>query len=450
MRPTPPPKPYPDFPLFAHASGQWRKDVRVNGGKPIPFYFGTWADDPEGERALRNWIERKDAIRAGLDKANVRTVAAGLTLAEVIPMFLEAKQDALLAGKLADETFNDYRYELQLFADFMGATAQVNAIGPDHFAKYARHLAAPDGRALGPHRRATAIRYVRAFFNHAGAQGWIRDQGGHPRPPQFGAGFTPPSTDPDALAAEKIHKGEDADAEPMFEAAQVAWLLERATPAFRAMILLSLNCGIGPSDLARLRWKHVDMATGRLSLRRGKNGIRREAYLWRRTRKALERVRSLKHCSAAIKRDGEEALVFLTRRNQPFVRRERVIIGDRVKKTKVANAISITFGRWVQEAKEAGVIPAGHKLTYYNLRHTYYTHAENHPDLNAVHRTMGHALAGMGRRYKRKPLPLSRLKPVALLVKRALFPKPAPAATKSETSSTPPMQLARDADAAAA
>jgi hypothetical protein len=96
-------------------------------------------------------------------------------------------------------------------------------------------------RAWSPPSR-DVVRYIRAVFNHAANNGWIPA-------PTFGGSFSPPSTDPDAIAAQKIRRGEDADDEPVFEPEQVAWLLNRATPLFRAMILLTLNCGIGPSDL---------------------------------------------------------------------------------------------------------------------------------------------------------------------------------------------------------
>src|SRR6476659_8490788 len=89
-----PNKPYPEFPLFPHATRRWAKKIR---GKME--YFGPWSD-PDG--ALKKYLEQKDALHAG---RKPRPDHEGLTVKELANRFLTAKQALVDAGELSPRTW---------------------------------------------------------------------------------------------------------------------------------------------------------------------------------------------------------------------------------------------------------------------------------------------------------------------------------------------------------
>src|SRR5262245_4266101 len=95
--PAKPDKPRPDFPLYAHASGQWAKKIRQK-----VHYFGLWGDP----QAAEDEYERQKAdLFAG------RTPDAGaeaLTVRKLVNSFLNSKKRLLDSGEIRQSTFQDY------------------------------------------------------------------------------------------------------------------------------------------------------------------------------------------------------------------------------------------------------------------------------------------------------------------------------------------------------
>ena len=90
-------KPYPEFPLFPHATKRWAKKIRGR-----MHYFGPW-DDPHG--SLQRYLDQKDALHAGrLPQGEARRPHY------VRPRgaFLSFKKNARDAGELSLRAFNEY------------------------------------------------------------------------------------------------------------------------------------------------------------------------------------------------------------------------------------------------------------------------------------------------------------------------------------------------------
>jgi len=92
-----PSKPYPDFPLFPHATKRWAKKIR---GKT--HYFGAW-DDPDA--ALAKYQEQAADLHAG---RTPREDVHGITVADVCNRFLTSKKHLRDSGEIVERTFRDY------------------------------------------------------------------------------------------------------------------------------------------------------------------------------------------------------------------------------------------------------------------------------------------------------------------------------------------------------
>ena len=117
-----PAKPYPDFPLFPHATKRWAKKIK---GKL--FYFGPWAD-PDG--ALKKYEREREALYAG---RKPRPVADGLTVRSLVNKFLTAKRRLLDTRELSPRSFGDYHATCERIVKAFGRERLVVDLGAEDF-----------------------------------------------------------------------------------------------------------------------------------------------------------------------------------------------------------------------------------------------------------------------------------------------------------------------------
>jgi integrase len=396
-----PEKPHPDFPLSANLNGQWWKKVNQK-----PYYFGSWKTDPKGEAALREYNDRIAGILAGTDHLRALEAKGGVaTVGGMMKLFLEQFRLEVAAGTRAKGTLGDYINELATFTEWVKPNTAIAALKPEHFAGYVKHLL--EVRQLKSRARKRVQAYIKAMFRWAAGNG-------HAPLPNFGSAFKAPSTTKQAIRKEKARAGIKDYADRIVTGAEVDKLIGEAQPNFKAMILLGVNCGLGPADLGRLRWRHIQ---GRkLIYPRGKNGNERVGWLWKKTVAVLEVLKTLKHTRAAIERDGEDALVFITRKQQPYFWEEERKDANGKLKIVTHNAISITVGRMAVRLELHGV-------THYRLRHTFKTLGKKARDRDALNLCMGHQTNTVQDGYDHEDIAWKRIKRVVRIVRHRLWPE---------------------------
>jgi integrase len=367
-----PAKPYPDFPLFPHATKRWAKKIR---GKL--HYFGPWEN---WQAALNKYLEQRDDLHAG---RTPRVASDGLTVRDLVNRFLTSKQHLADSGEITPRTFGEYHATGALLVGDFGKERLVDDLAADDFEGLRAHLAT----RLGPVALGNQIQRVRVVFKYAYDAGLIE------RPVRYGPSFKRPSK-------KVLRKARNERGPRMFEAADLRRMLDAAGQPLKAMLLLGTNCGFGGADCGTLPLAALDLERGWVNFPRPKTGIQRRAPLWPETAAA---VREALAGRPTPKDPADADLVFITK------------YGGRWFKGTPDNPISKEMAKLL---KKAGIHRKG--LNFYALRHTFETIGGEARDQVAVDHIMGHARDDMASVYRER-ISDERLKAVTDHVRAWLF-----------------------------
>lgn len=230
-----PKKPYPDFPLFPHATKRWAKKIR---GKL--HYFGSWAGG--WQAALEKYQDQRDDLHAG---RTPRIHGDGLTIMELVKRFVGWKRQLVESGELEGETLQEYSRACKQVEDSFGGRRLISDLASDDFEKLRAKLA----KTRGPRALGSRIVSIRSLFKFAYDAGLI------PSPIRYGHAFAKPGR---AL----IRKERAQNGPRMFTAEEICRMMDAAGPELRAMIMLGINVGYGNTDCTRLEPKHLNLQTG--------------------------------------------------------------------------------------------------------------------------------------------------------------------------------------------
>ena len=369
-----PQKPYPDFPLFPHATRRWAKKIR---GKLC--YFGPW-DNPNA--ALDRYLNERDDLYAG---RKPRTSRDGLTIRDLVNRFLTVKQQLLDTNEIVPRTFRDYHSTCSSITDAFGTTRVVEDLDSEDFEKLRANFA----KTRGPVSLGNEIQRVRVVFKYAYDAGLID------KPLRVGPTFKRPSK-------KTVRKARHANGRRMFEAAELHAMLKAVDGQLRAMILLGINCGFGNQDCGSLPIQAVDLKTGWIDFPRPKTGIQRRCPLWPETVKALRAVLE----NRKEPKDPQNAgLLFITKYGEPWA------------KDTSDNPVAKETTKLLKTLKTHRL-----GLSFYALRHTFETIAGESRDQVAVDHIMGHSRDDKASLYRER-ISDERLIAVTTYVRNWLFQK---------------------------
>jgi hypothetical protein len=233
------PKPYPDFPLFAHADGRWKKKI---GGLHVTFGPVAWPDPVAYEQswkaAREAWEKHKDAKRTGDALA---ADPGALPIGTIVDAYLTRRHTDTEAGELKPRTFAAMRTVLSEYRLALGDTTTLRSLEEDPRPIHA-FIATLDVR-YGFHAFNRLNRYLRSMW----IWGAKPEIGLLERPFKWASLHTKKPI----RQFRKQRRLERADGVfKTFEVDEVAALLKFASPFMRGVVSLGYFAGYGNTDIS--------------------------------------------------------------------------------------------------------------------------------------------------------------------------------------------------------
>lgn len=362
-----PPKPYPDFPLYAHASKRWAKKIK---GKT--HFFGPWRD---WQAAYTQYQEQVHDLQMG--RKPRPKVDGAITVADLCNKFLAAKESLVKSGELKQRTWLDYRDVSRVIVDQLGRNTDILQLTPEDFAELRTRFAA--GKSLATLK--SAITRSLVIFNYAHKSQTV------PHPLRVGEAMKKPARA--NMKREKLAKDNKS-----FTVDELHALYTAAKPQMRCFMLLALNGGLGNGDLGQLEPKHIQGEW--LDYPRPKTATERRFPLWPETKAAIDATG-----------DMGRKYVFATKYGAQWYR------GDE----STDQPLSSEFTKL---CKAAGCYIKGRG--FYALRHQFRSIARGCRDREAVDSIMGHVDSSTASHYMEWGIEDERLQAVVNHVREWVKP----------------------------
>lgn len=321
-----PSKPYPDFPLYAHARKKWAKKIK---GKI--HYFGSWSD-PDG--ALKEY-----------QKFVGKPPGGPLTLGKALNTFLAAKRRQMERGELTERTWAEYQRTSRGLADTIGKEAPLAFVSTADLDLYHQKKA----ETYNLVSMGNEITRVKTIFKYLHETGLLL----------YPFKFSPSFAKPKAAA---VRRSKAKQLKKLYTPQQVHRILDESGVHLYAAIMLGLNCAYGPTDVSQLERRHVDWDAGVIEYCRTKTGVERTCPLWPETMDALQK--------SQLRREDGYPELFFNVRGKPW---------NHTDESQLSKAFS-------SARRRAGVSDGG----FYWLRHTFATVASDTGDQVGINIVMGH------------------------------------------------------------